>query len=598
MKQKNTTIEAFGIFQGGGAQGVTHIGAYLSAHEAGIKFIGVAGASAGAIVAALIAVGCTPQEIIDREKTKTDPNRDILSKNGLSPISILGANDWASLQKIISLTKHASGILLLSFLWFTLSTFLIIYFFLRTKNGWPDFALIALWSALTAGILAYALPPILPIRRMIIERGIIDPKNVEKSIEKVLQKKVAEQYKRGGVKKSLPEKITFRDIDPDEFPRCGFSQLKVAVTDITDGRLRIFGLDTFPDASIAEVVTASISIPLIFKPAKISTVSSLECHDFVDGGLVSNLPVWAFAEEKSCAERRRYPFAPIPILAFSLQDRKEKDFIDTCNAWRSIVGVGRKILFGKEKLMFRSHLIHTIRTGIFSSQRVSHEFIPDLHVFSLTSSLKTLDFDATWKDIREGFSDGFVERSKIRAPIFAKNKVSGALEDIYQAIIADLNKKNAQGWRKRIRLLVFQPVGRTSFKVTHHHNLQDDVDDRLTLDQKCPGVPQAFTFKGPLGIARGDAHSSPAHCKDLPMSKYEFVHMWRDWKSAICIPLFADALDYKKSPENRAVPIAVLSIDSDDDIMSLLTDDASLSQIVEKGFNLSTFLCDRKESMQ
>jgi len=52
------------IFEGGGAKGIAHVGAYAAADEMRFEFVGVAGASAGAIVASLIAVGFKPNECV------------------------------------------------------------------------------------------------------------------------------------------------------------------------------------------------------------------------------------------------------------------------------------------------------------------------------------------------------------------------------------------------------------------------------------------------------------------------------------------------------------------------------------------------------
>jgi predicted acylesterase/phospholipase RssA len=58
-------MQAFGIFEGGGAKGLAHVAAIAEAQTLGIQFVGVAGASAGAIVAALLAVGYKPQALYD-----------------------------------------------------------------------------------------------------------------------------------------------------------------------------------------------------------------------------------------------------------------------------------------------------------------------------------------------------------------------------------------------------------------------------------------------------------------------------------------------------------------------------------------------------
>lgn len=61
--------ETYGIFEDGGAKGLAHIGALAAAEEHHIAFTGVAGSSAGAIVASLIAVGYRPSELFDPAST-------------------------------------------------------------------------------------------------------------------------------------------------------------------------------------------------------------------------------------------------------------------------------------------------------------------------------------------------------------------------------------------------------------------------------------------------------------------------------------------------------------------------------------------------
>jgi len=51
------------VFEGGGVKGIGHIGALAYAESIGIQWVNVAGTSAGAIVAALVAAGYTSGEI-------------------------------------------------------------------------------------------------------------------------------------------------------------------------------------------------------------------------------------------------------------------------------------------------------------------------------------------------------------------------------------------------------------------------------------------------------------------------------------------------------------------------------------------------------
>ncbi len=56
----------YAIFQGGGAKGIAHLGAVAAVEEElKLAFAGVAGASAGAFVAALVADGYRSDELLD-----------------------------------------------------------------------------------------------------------------------------------------------------------------------------------------------------------------------------------------------------------------------------------------------------------------------------------------------------------------------------------------------------------------------------------------------------------------------------------------------------------------------------------------------------
>jgi len=60
---------SYGVFQGGGCRAAAYVGAYAEAVARGVRFVEVAGTSAGAIIAVLIAAGATPlqlREIVNR----------------------------------------------------------------------------------------------------------------------------------------------------------------------------------------------------------------------------------------------------------------------------------------------------------------------------------------------------------------------------------------------------------------------------------------------------------------------------------------------------------------------------------------------------
>jgi hypothetical protein len=93
----SVTRPIFAIFEGGGAKGVAHVGAIAAAEANGLTFVGVAGASAGAIVAALLAVGFKALELVD----PTSPGADILSRSGVGPTDLLGRRPWRRFKRLL-----------------------------------------------------------------------------------------------------------------------------------------------------------------------------------------------------------------------------------------------------------------------------------------------------------------------------------------------------------------------------------------------------------------------------------------------------------------------------------------------------------------
>lgn len=186
-----------GVFQGGGVKGVGFAGAIKAVEEAGHQFRYLAGTSAGAIIAALVAAGYTADEL--QHIFETLDYTDFKQLNFPIPAINLflydGLYDGGDfLDWITSLLKEKN-----------ITCF-------RELGG----RLKIIASDLTAG-------------RMIV----------------------------------LPDDLKLYNIDPDSF-------------------------------SVAQAVRMSMSIPFFFNPMK------LRDNYIVDGGVLSNFPVWLFDGESEC----------------------------------------------------------------------------------------------------------------------------------------------------------------------------------------------------------------------------------------------------------------------------------------------------------
>lgn len=222
-------IKANAVFEGGGIRGIGHAGAAGVFEEEGYRFESVAGSSAGAIIASLIAVGYTCAEL----KTIME-NTDYLKFRQESFLDHLGV-----FGKLIEI---------------------------------------------------------------LFDYGIYSADYFENWLHALLQRK---------------GKTTFGDIWRS--PQLGDDgcRLHVTASDLTDKKLLVFPEDlrAFCDDpnsfSIAKAVRMSMSIPLFYEPVKLKDKHG-KVHYIVDGGLLSNYPMWILDDGKSNPER--------PVFGFKFVD--------------------------------------------------------------------------------------------------------------------------------------------------------------------------------------------------------------------------------------------------------------------------------------
>ncbi len=194
-----------GVFSGGGIKGIALIGAYEEIEKRGYQFDRVAGASAGAIIAALIAAQYSSKEIYQ----------------------IL---DELNLEMLLDERK--------TILPFAVTKWILLY-----------------WRL-----------------------GLFKGNALEEWLTEILAKK--------GLR-------TFADLPTQ--------QLRVVASDLTSGRMIVLPDDLIqygiePSSfSIAKAVRMSCSLPYFFEPVRLK--GRHECNIIVDGGVLSNFPMWLFDRE-------------------------------------------------------------------------------------------------------------------------------------------------------------------------------------------------------------------------------------------------------------------------------------------------------------
>jgi NTE family protein len=205
------------VFEGGGVKGIGLVGALSVLEEQGYQPQNLAGSSAGAIIAVLLAAGYSANEL-----------REIIRSLDFRRFS---------------------------------------------DKGWED-----------------RIPLIGSVVSVLKDRGIYEGTTFEQYMTELLEAK--------GVG-------TFRDlVHPayaDDDNPLYHHKVQVIVSDLTDRCLLVLPKDAEQhlgiapdDLSVAAAVRMSMSIPIFFEPVRFSNPQDRREHILVDGGMLSNFPVWLF----------------------------------------------------------------------------------------------------------------------------------------------------------------------------------------------------------------------------------------------------------------------------------------------------------------
>ncbi len=109
--------DAHAVFAGGGVRGIAYVGALEVAEQYGYRWVSVAGTSAGAIVAALVAAGYTAQELstimrtLDYTRFAACPANDLLySAEMYNMLTHGGLHDGSYIEAFMREKLHAKGV--------------------------------------------------------------------------------------------------------------------------------------------------------------------------------------------------------------------------------------------------------------------------------------------------------------------------------------------------------------------------------------------------------------------------------------------------------------------------------------------------------
>lgn len=144
--------------------------------------------------------------------------------------------------------------------------------------------------------------------------------------------------------------------------------LKIVATNITTQDVVVFSKADTPKVEIAQAVLASCSFPFLFPAVKHGQ------DDLVDGGVLSNFPMWLFDEERAAEQE------PVPILGMTLVTQGKPPARPTIlthafSVLESVLAAQDRI---QEKYLDAPRLANVIRitiekTPTFATKRSRHE---------------------------------------------------------------------------------------------------------------------------------------------------------------------------------------------------------------------------------
>jgi NTE family protein len=284
MRELETNRDAVITIQGGGVFGLTVLGqlqAVIEKHH--YTPLALAGTSAGAIVATLLWAGLKPKEIRSefQNMVKGDP-KALLGLLGPFPDPQFDFAAFCDLKREVEENLR------------------IIDRTLR-RSAWNP----ARWVA-PVTIYWHASNLKNKIIPLFERRGFFQGKGLEDKIEELLRR--ASDVPKDITAPNEPLRFRhFADLMRENKEDSYRPPLLLTATNLTMRRLEVISSidDRYMNVPIAKAVRASAGFPVFFTPRDLP-----ECPDggwFVDGGVVSNFPVWAFSD----AFRQKIQESPI-----------------------------------------------------------------------------------------------------------------------------------------------------------------------------------------------------------------------------------------------------------------------------------------------
>ena len=518
-------MKAFGVFKGGGVKGLAHVGAYKAATERGIEFEGVAGTSAGSIVAALIAVGYSPDELYKPDGADKGPFGEPYTE-------FFEEETWARAERCRRNLSHIR----LNLNLFFLACHVALYFLLgralplainvlRVLGGvllglfaWREYQNLAVSCWFVECVVGYILffwmfrqQRLASDLHWLVDAltkgyGLFSTKAFTVWLDPLIRKKVTGSGENGAV--------LFRDIS-DKIP------LKIIASDVTHQTVFVFSQADTPEIPIIDAVAASMSIPVVFQPK-----ACLE-RIFVDGGVVSNNPAWALDDERARAG------IGVPTLMFNLQERSQRLILQPNTLQKPVE------LFGR----FLKQVLMTVFEG---GEILQYRQVGNLHIIPISVGVSTLTIDLSEEQRRTLYLDGknqareqFEQIAGPQDPQKIKEEVLRPIHDIL------LDVTGMQGRHLRVAVMIricknssdAPSQRRYLLRVCCSYNMDNDADDQMELDLNVGGAGQCWRERQLIFVDMNAARKT--YSTVYGMTKYQQALVRPNLNGLLCIPISA-----------------------------------------------------------
>jgi NTE family protein len=469
----------FVAFAGGGAKGLIHVGALKALEARHVQFHGLAGTSAGAIVASLKAAGFQASDLLDPESGASLIDKlGEIDKRIVKASDIFGRNGW---KRILLFRWAVSHPLWLAALAFPISAAVSIGLVVAGATRSCATILLAAAAVLILGLLT-------GLGARFLIGGLADVQRFRAAFAVLLQRKMFPNE---------PDHV----VKMGDFGRDGRPTLKIVSANLSRRRLQLFSPERTPNVPVADAVAASICLPIIFAPWRIGNSA------FIDGGIVSNLPAWPFDEERELDPRAM-------TIAIEIADTSNAPIVQRFN-W----------------------LPSAIRTALFGSGELNLRVSGEAERLLLESSLKLLQFDMTIDEAQQEVRDGeaaasvHLDKRLFRRPELYRNACEvtrGLAEDVIESALG------IDAERVRVAIAVPDRDYHHSLRLRFSAGYETDADEGMLFPIEGSVLGAAWQ----AGESRFEIAPFPAEL-DLPgeANRLRRKLVWPKLAWQLCIPI-------------------------------------------------------------